>query len=384
MPNVTGNSADAAVPAVAGTNTAPAGVGVKGISDGGWGVHGISKSGRGVVAHSDADYALRAHSKASAGIRASSDEGRGVEGWSTKAEGVHGISQTGSGVWGYTKAGTGVVGSSDSGIGVVGDSTGNEGVRGVSRSAHGGVVGINEAGGPGGNGGWFESTRGEGLRGTSKNVNHGGVVGVNTAGGIAVFGTSDRGGAFHGETRSTAAAAITAVQLNGASDSAALHARHAGGRTAAFFEGNVVVTGDIALTGADFAEEFPLAAGASPQPGSVVVLDDAGDLRESTDAYDRRVTGIVSGAGSYRPGLVLDRQQSEDARGVVALVGKAYCFVDADQAPIGVGDLLTTSATPGHAMRATDPARAFGAVIGKALRPLSSGRGLIPVLVALQ
>ncbi len=33
---------------------------------------------------------------------------------------------------------------------------------------------------------------------------------------------------------------------------------------------------------------------------------------------------------------------------------------------------------------ARDPERAFGAVLGKALRPLPTGRGLIPVLIALQ
>jgi hypothetical protein len=60
------------------------------------------------------------------------------------------------------------------------------------------------------------------------------------------------------------------------------------------------------------------------------------------------------------------------------------CQVDANFAPIEVGDLLTTSATPGFAMKATDRQRSFGAVIGKALRPLDSGRRLIPVLVALQ
>lgn len=43
-----------------------------------------------------------------------------------------------------------------------------------------------------------------------------------------------------------------------------------------------------------------------------------------------------------------------------------------------------TSAIPGHAMRAGDPLRALGAVIGKALKPLQSGRGLIPILIALQ
>jgi hypothetical protein len=64
-------------------------------------------------------------------------------------------------------------------------------------------------------------------------------------------------------------------------------------------------------------------------------------------------------------------------------VGKVYCKVDADFAPIATGDLLTTSSTPGHAMKATDRAKAFGAVIGKALAPLHAGRDLIPILVAL-
>jgi hypothetical protein len=35
-------------------------------------------------------------------------------------------------------------------------------------------------------------------------------------------------------------------------------------------------------------------------------------------------------------------------------------------------------------MKATVPLRAFGAVVGKALAPLGGGRGLIPVLIALQ
>ena len=65
------------------------------------------------------------------------------------------------------------------------------------------------------------------------------------------------------------------------------------------------------------------------------------------------------------------------------MIGKVFCKVDADAAPVDIGDLLTTSNTPGHAMKATDRERAFGAVIGKALAPLVSGRGLIPVLVAL-
>jgi hypothetical protein len=115
-----------------------------------------------------------------------------------------------------------------------------------------------------------------------------------------------------------------------------------------------------------------------------VVIDDDGKLRESQTAYDKRVAGVVSGAGDYKPGIVLDKQQSSAGRASVALVGKVYCKVDADFAPISVGDLLTTSARAGYGMKATDPAQAFGAVIGKALRALSAGQGMIPILVALQ
>ena len=68
----------------------------------------------------------------------------------------------------------------------------------------------------------------------------------------------------------------------------------------------------------------------------------------------------------------------------LALTGKVWCLVDANREAVHIGDLLTTSATPGHAMKANDTARAFGAVLGKALDDMPSGRGLLPVLIALQ
>jgi hypothetical protein len=47
--------------------------------------------------------------------------------------------------------------------------------------------------------------------------------------------------------------------------------------------------------------------------------------------------------------------------------------------------MLTSSNTPGHAMRASDLSAAQGAVIGKAMTPLALGdRGLVLVLVNLQ
>jgi hypothetical protein len=60
------------------------------------------------------------------------------------------------------------------------------------------------------------------------------------------------------------------------------------------------------------------------------------------------------------------------------------CKVDADVAPIKAGDLLTTSATKGHAQKVIDSTKAVGAVLGKALGSLKKGKGTIPVLVTLQ
>jgi hypothetical protein len=100
--------------------------------------------------------------------------------------------------------------------------------------------------------------------------------------------------------------------------------------------------------------------------------------------YDKRVAGVISGAGDFRPGMILGRFDAAAKRAPVALVGKVYCKVDAGFGQVAVGDLLTTSSTPGHAMRADDPVRAFGAVIGKALRSLVEGQALIPILIALQ
>jgi hypothetical protein len=149
--------------------------------------------------------------------------------------------------------------------------------------------------------------------------------------------------------------------------------------------GNIAVSGDVKLFGADCAEEFAAPDG-GVEPGTVVVLGDEGAVRMSEEPYDRRVAGVVSGAGDYRPGLVLDSQEDagDGGRTRIALVGKVFCKVDASSEPIEVGDLLTTSERPGHAMKAVDPARAFGAVLGKALRPLRTGQDLVPVLVALQ
>jgi hypothetical protein len=157
-----------------------------------------------------------------------------------------------------------------------------------------------------------------------------------------------------------------------------------GGRLAGLFEGDVEVTGDIRLKNADCAEDFDIVGLEKVEPGTVMVIDADGALRQSDRAYDKRVAGVISGAGSYKPALILDKQESSKNRMPIALMGKVYCKVDAQYGAIEVGDLLTTSPTLGYAMKADNSMKAPGSVIGKALQPLEEGQGLIPILIALQ
>lgn len=146
----------------------------------------------------------------------------------------------------------------------------------------------------------------------------------------------------------------------------------------------VIITadGDIRLLGADCAEFFEVDDPAAIEAGTVLVIGENGTLRACEQEYDKRVAGVVSGAGGTKPAIVLD-QGSADVGAPLALNGKVHAKVEADSAPIEVGDLLTTSSASGHAMKAADAARSLGSIIGKALAPLPAGRGLIPILVSL-
>ena len=142
------------------------------------------------------------------------------------------------------------------------------------------------------------------------------------------------------------------------------------------------------LGGADFSERFDVRDGeADIEPGTVVSIDPdhEGRLEPSREAYDHRVAGIVSGAGGVRPGMVMAQEGSiASGEHPVALTGRVYCRATAANGPIRPGDLLTTSDVPGLAMRVSDPARAQGAILGKAMGTLEEGEGLVLVLVGLQ
>lgn len=264
---------------------------------------------------------------------------------------VHKVILQGVGVLGSTSqsGANGVAGLSDNGLGVLGASRVSSGVEGMSP--------------------YFDA-----IVGVTYSDAHAGVTGRNMTnganGGVGIYGVGGQyAGKFDGTLQVNGAANITGL-LNVEND--------------ASIEGTLTVKTDIVLPAADCAEEFDLRASAPAEPGTVMVLDADGKLVPSRCPYDKKVAGVVSGAGAFRPALILDRHTSSCARVPIALVGKVYCKVDAGYGSIEVGDLLTTSSTEGYGMKVENPIMGFGAVIGKALGPLLSGRGLIPILIALQ
>ena len=136
--------------------------------------------------------------------------------------------------------------------------------------------------------------------------------------------------------------------------------------------------------GLDYAEGFNVSDSCRITPGSVLCIDpiNPGKLKLSDQPYDKKVAGIVAGANNLSSGVRLSAGQFDHN---VALVGRVYCNVDATEYGIEPGDLLTTSSMPGYAMKAVDHLRAQGAILGKAMEPLTKGEiGQILVLVTLQ
>lgn len=196
-----------------------------------------------------------------------------------------------------------------------------------------------------------------------------GVKGSHAGYGIGVYGTSVGGTGVYGESAN--GFGVYGASANG---------------YAGYFQGTVSVS-VLEITGADLAEKFPVSASATGvRPGTVMEIDpeNPGMLRVARGAYNRRVAGVVSGAGDIPAGMILGNLPGSVDSPPIALSGRVWVRCDATGGSIAVGDLLTTSAAPGHAMKVSDHARAQGAVIGKAMTALDEGQGLVLVLVSLQ
>ena len=160
--------------------------------------------------------------------------------------------------------------------------------------------------------------------------------------------------------------------------------------------GNLSIDGAFSSGGADYADLMLINGDETTlAPGDVLVIGANGRIELSTAANDRRVAGVYS----TRPSLVGNEWAEEteydvlaadapvDSKVPVALVGVVPVKVSAENGAIVPGDLLTTAALAGHAMKAT-PVNVqgveiypTGTILGKALEPLAGGTGVIRVLL---
>ena len=342
------------------------GSGVFGYSSGpAFGMLAVSEGNDGISARTNANnkaavagYTERTTSIAGSFVHAGN--GTTVQADSGAGWGVFGRSQNSIGVFGQTIfGGTGVLGRNESALG--------QAIHGYSPGAANGVRG--------------DSATGDGVVGVTNGAGKSGVVGVNNnssaIGGIT--GLSSSGTAVFGKTDSATATAAFFWNAGGGDAIRTDGTIRVGGRT---------VTRVLEITGgADVAEPFDIHQGDTIPAGSVVVIDEegTGSLEISRKPYDTRVAGIVSGANGINPGLCLSQEGVNDGGRHVALSGRVYCLCDAAQSEIKPGDLLTTSDTPGHAMKVTDNPRGAGAILGKAMSRLARGeKGHVLVLVSLQ
>lgn len=158
------------------------------------------------------------------------------------------------------------------------------------------------------------------------------------------------------------------------------------GASITFADGSVQSTAYTGVAcGGDFAESVEVSGSRKAfSPGDVLVIDPdhPGKFLKSSTPYSTAVLGVYS----TKPGFVGRRLKGPKRPDEVpmAMVGIVPTKVTAENGPIHPGDLLVTSSVPGYAMRGTDRSRMLGAVIGKALGSLKSGKGVIEVGVTLQ
>jgi PEGA domain/Collagen triple helix repeat (20 copies) len=139
--------------------------------------------------------------------------------------------------------------------------------------------------------------------------------------------------------------------------------------------------------GADFAESVAVTESTDTyEPGDVMIIDS--NLRRTMSRSVTPYSTMVAGIYSTKPGVVANPYGIDNPRLAsevpLAVIGIVPCRVTAQNGAIAPGDLLVTSSLAGHAMRGTDRSRMLGAIIGKALEPLTQDTGVILVLVTLQ
>ena len=107
-------------------------------------------------------------------------------------------------------------------------------------------------------------------------------------------------------------------------------------------------------------------------PGTVLVFGGDAEVTTTVTINDTRCAGVVTTDPAY-----IMNSDLEGTRACLALAGRVPCKV---VGRVKKGDMLTTSATPGYAVKALNPT--LGAIIGKALEDKdTSDAGIIEIAV---
>ncbi len=360
--------------------------GVVGYSNGFPGVVGFSGTNNAVAGIATAaDKAGVAGSGVSGGygVRGEGQKGGGVF-ESTGGHGVEANATAGNKAAVYAKhigalSGNAILAESDKGIvimayalansdstAIYGDSAAGDGITGKAYAVD--KSGIRGIGGVDGHGVYAVGAGGRAAMYALNTSTGHAVQGRAQGGGTGVLGQSGTGNGVIGSTDN----ANHEWGLNTQDKAYARYGFYTNQNTGGFFSGNY----DIAEWIGNIKKQV--------EAGDVVVADpdNVQNVIKSAKAYDSSVIGIISTKPGYLGGEVLKDQLGEDKAAMLALAGVVPCKVSAENGPIAIGDLLTSSNTPGHAMKATDPK--FGTIVGKALEALPAGTGKIKVLVTLQ
>jgi hypothetical protein len=277
-----------------------------------------------------------------------------VENTKSNGNALVGLASNGTNAWA-------VLGYSDSGIGVRGNSTGGTGVHGYSQQGNG-VYAV----------------------GAGSGNTHAALRADNTGSGLAAYLTNNSGfPTLEIDKTGSGGAAIDLQLFNPGNVDPAMFIKGYDENTVLQFlvstTGVVAANGYIDWGGADMAEMLPAAE--ELEPGDVLAIGPDGNLTRSTEPYQTSVAGVYS----TDPGFVFGQPLQGQTPGTIplAIAGVVPVKVSAENGPVGPGDLLVASATPGYAMRA-GPNPPQATVIGKALEKWDAGAGVIKILATLR
>jgi len=345
-----------------------------------YGVSGKTSSSSGIGV-----YGVNQNATTNAVVASARTQSCGLVGESSSGYGVAGMSDGSIGVFGGSGSSIGVYGTSSNSIGVYGSSQTSDGVYASSISGYGvNAETVNWSAV------YASSMFGYGLEA------YGGYAGVSAYsqdGWAGVSGGSDSG---YGVTAwSSSGTGLECESETGLPLEIHSYSTNNGDSLIeAYWDGNnnpnnrkfrvsvggeVYAAGAFHPNGADFAELLPAAA--ALEPGDVLVIGEDGKLTRSTKPNQENVAGVRA----TKPGLLGGAEDGADLSGKtpLAVVGVVPVKVSAENGVIKPGDKLTTSSTPGHAMKAARHPE-VGTVIGKALTGLEGKQGTIQMLVILQ